>query len=147
MHVERISVSAAIYNESRNMVVGILRTNDPSDRLANLWGLPAASLSEVEDDQAAIERIGWQKLGTTLTPVRQIGEKTAMITDELRLTMHLWEATLSELPDFARRNMRDSEVSQYVMWAWMMPEQLIPTAKKGSLCTQLLLKSEGIIYE
>lgn len=147
MSTERTAISAVIYNENRSHVIAILRADDPSDRLANLWGLPAVGLRGTENDQMAIERIGRQKLGAPLSPSRLLGEKTALITNDVRLTMRLWEASAKALPNFSLRDMSEVGVSQYVTWQWMEPYKLVPTAQKGSLCTQVLLRAERIAYE
>lgn len=147
MSVEHTSISAAIFDASRTKVVGILRANDPEDRLAGLWGLPAVSLRGVENDHDAILRIGKQKLGTILTPIMLLGEKTAMVSEVLELTLRLWEASFENPPDFNQRDLTDKTVSQYVTWAWKSPDELIPAARKKSLCTQLLLENRGIIYD
>lgn len=145
--VERIAVSTVIYNKKRGKVIGTLRANDPTDRLANLWGLPAASLRGTEIEEDAIKRIGWQKLGTTITPVQLLGQKTEIISDGVRLTVRLWEARARSLPNFKLRDENEAGVSQYVTWRWMSPDEFVPTARKGSLCTQILLQKEGVVYE
>lgn len=146
MH-ELIAISAAIFSPDRGKVLAIKRSQDPRDILAGLWGLPAVLLAAQETEYRGVARIGWQKLGTEVQPVNFIGEKTHQKSRNLQLTMRVWECAIDSDPHFSRRDMQDPHVSQYVDWQWMDPKALIPTAQKGSLCTQLLLESKGIIYE
>lgn len=144
---EKKSISAAIFSSDRQKVLAILRAPDQDDGLAGLWGLPAVTLKSFETNKEAIARIGWQKLGVKVTPIQPLGSKVGHRSEGLLLTMHLWECTITEEPDFSRRDMTDTKVSQYTNWKWTEPHALIPTAQKGSLCTQLLLESQIIIYE
>ncbi len=146
MH-EQIAVSAAIFSPDKHKVLAIKREQHPADILAGLWGLPAVSLVVQETEDQGVARIGWQKLGIEVRPVNFIGQKTHQRSRNLQLTMRLWECAIDSDPDFSRRDMQDPHVSQYVSWQWLEPQALIPTAQKGSLCTQVLLESKGIIYE
>src|SRR5215469_17637049 len=55
----------------------VRRPDDPDDPLAGLWGLPAVTLRDGEDEQAAVVRAGQVKLGVELAAGRKLGEKTA----------------------------------------------------------------------
>lgn len=144
---ELLAISAAIFSPNKDTVLAIKRKNHPTDILAGLWGLPAVSLTTLETDAHGVARIGWQKLGTSVQPIEFIGQKSHPRSQNLLLTMRLWECSIEHDPDFSRRDMANSHVNQYADWQWMEPKVLIATAQKGSLCTQLLLESKGIIYE
>lgn len=143
---EVLAISAAIFSPNKDTVLAIRRKDHPADILAGLWGLPAVSLTTLETDPQGVARIGSQKLGTTIRPIAFIGQKSHPRSQNLLLTMRLWECSIEHDPDFSRRDMANPHVNQYADWQWMEPQTLIATAQKGSLCTQLLLEFQGIIY-
>lgn len=146
MH-ERVALSAVIFSDNRSSVIGVKRSDDPEDIFARLWGIPAITLRQDEGEFEGIARIGWQKLGTVIQTERFVGEKSAERPGNMILRMRLWECIMNEEPDFSKRDLTEQGISQYITWRWMAPDELIITAQKGSLCTQLLLASQGIIYE
>ena len=55
----------------------VRRPDDPDDPLAGVWGLPAITLLDGEDERAAVARAGRVKLGVELAVGARIGEKAA----------------------------------------------------------------------
>lgn len=138
------AVAAAIF--SGNKIMAVKRPNDPEDILAKAWGLPAITLENDENEKAAVKRIGTEKLGTAVEPVEYLGTlqtKRAMGI----LSLSLWECSASTEPDFDNRQPTDRTGTRYEEWQWKNPEDLIPAAKKGSLCSQLALKHLKIPYD
>ena len=120
------SVAVLICNGDRILAI---RRPDDDDELPGIWGLPAGTCREGETIPDVIHRIGRDKLGTRLTPVRSLNSGMQERTN-YRLEMELWEATAEGLPT-ARQ------------WQWATPEVLQPGAASGSLCCELALRCSG----
>jgi ADP-ribose pyrophosphatase YjhB (NUDIX family) len=106
-----------------------VRRSDDDDELPGVWGLPAGTLRAGETKDDLIKRIGWEKLGVALTPVRQINAGKQMRQHYL-LEMELWEVAMEGAP-------------LHHEWRWAPINSLQPGADAGSLCCELALKSEG----
>ena len=101
------------------------RRPDHDDELPGVWGLPAGSFRGSETLQELISRIGVEKLGVKLAPVRKLSEGTQERPAYL-LQMELWEATMEGNPATAA-------------YRWAPLETLEPGVTKGSLCCALAL--------
>lgn len=106
-----------------------LRRPDTDDELPGIWGLPAGSFRNSETLGELIRRIGQDKLGVLLSPVRKVSEGV-QDRPEYRLEMEIWEATMEDQP-----TVQD--------WKWASWEVLKPGRDSGSLCCSLALKSEN----
>jgi ADP-ribose pyrophosphatase YjhB (NUDIX family) len=114
----------------------VQRPTTANEELPGVWGLPAASLRQGEDDFAALKRIGRQKLGRELTPLRMIAQGRSQRSD-YDLDMRLYQALLGDEPELASST--DESVTLYTDWRWGKPEDLRDGAAKGSLCCQLAI--------
>jgi 8-oxo-dGTP diphosphatase len=103
-----------------------LRRPDDDDELPGIWGLPAGSLQPSETLGDLVTRIGRDKLGVELSPVRKVAEG---VQDRpgYRLEMDLWEAAMDGEPTVAD-------------WKWDSIEALRPGKDAGSLCCALALR-------
>jgi 8-oxo-dGTP diphosphatase len=103
------------------------RRSDADDELPGVWGLPAGSYRGDETLQELVERIGAQKLGIRLNPVRLVAEgrqeRPAYV-----LQMELWEASMSGIP-------------VHPAFRWAPLNSLAPGRAQGSLCCELALKN------
>lgn len=119
----------------------VRRPDDPDDPLAGLWGLPAVSLAEGEDERAAAARAGRVKLGVGLAVGARLGEKTA---DRGRYVLRLadYEATVEAgVPAVPQP---DASLTQYTACAYVTdPGVLAEAASRGSLCAQVFLEAAG----
>jgi ADP-ribose pyrophosphatase YjhB (NUDIX family) len=106
-----------------------LRRQDDDDELAGVWGLPAGTFRHEETIEDLVMRIGRDKLGVELTPVRKLISGRQMRSQYL-LEMDLWEATIKGIPERGD-------------WRWATIESLQAGAKAGSLCCELALQQEG----
>jgi ADP-ribose pyrophosphatase YjhB (NUDIX family) len=122
------SVGVAIFNGDEVLSV---RRPDDDDELPGIWGLPAGTLKAGETTEDLIKRIGREKLGVELTPIRPINAGKQMRTQYL-LDMELWEAT-----------MKGPERPTHRQWRWASIESLREGAEAGSLCCELGMKSKG----
>jgi ADP-ribose pyrophosphatase YjhB (NUDIX family) len=118
------SVAVLIRNKDRILSV---RRADNDDELPGVWGLPAGSYRDSENFEDLVRRIGRDKLGVSLIPVRKLAQG-AQIRQRYRLEMELWEAEMAGEP-------------QHPAWQWADAEILKPGKLQGSLCCQLALES------
>ena len=117
----------------------LVRRPDDDDSLPGLWGLPAASLREGESEREALLRVGLEKLGVEVEPLRPIGEAEAERADH-RLAMRDWAARIvAGEPAVPHAG----EGTQYVEWRWGDPAELTPAAQAGSVCARVLLRALG----
>jgi 8-oxo-dGTP pyrophosphatase MutT (NUDIX family) len=123
------SVAVAIYNDDSDGSVLSVRRADDDDELPGIWGLPAGTLLPSEAIEDLIVRIGRDKLGVKLTPIRQINSGK-QIRQQYLLEMELWEASMEGTPSHRE-------------WRWDSIESLRPGAAAGSLCCELAVKSKG----
>jgi hypothetical protein len=71
------SVAVVVRSPADGAFLVVRRPDEPGDLLAGLWGLPAVTLLDGEDERAAVVRAGRVKLGVELAAGARIGEKTA----------------------------------------------------------------------
>jgi len=117
------SVAVVVLNGDR--ILSIRRPGD-DDELPGIWGLPAGTCRDQESAEDVIVRVGRDKLGVSLEPVRLLGRGTQSRPQYL-LDMELWEASMSGIPT-------------YPVWQWAPMSLLRPGAASGSLCCELALK-------
>jgi hypothetical protein len=113
-----------IMNEDQ--ILAIFRPED-DDELPGIWGLPAGTCRGEETVEQVISRIGREKLGVTLVPVRNVALGT-QDRPAYRLEMELWEASMHGTPTYRE-------------WKWGSVDLLVPGADCGSLCCQLAIKN------
>jgi uncharacterized protein len=120
----------------------VRRPQDPDDPLAGLWGLPAITLRDGEDEQAAVVRAGRAKLGVDLAPGRKIGEATADRGSHL-LRLSDYEATVAAgTPSVPQA---DTSMTQYVAAMFTDdPGVLGEAAARGSLCARVFLEATAV---
>jgi ADP-ribose pyrophosphatase YjhB (NUDIX family) len=111
-------------NEDRILAI---RRPDDDDELPGIWGLPAGTCRGEETVEDVIRRIGREKLGVTLDPVRNVAIGT-QDRPAYRLEMELWEASMHGTPTYRE-------------WKWSTVDLLVPGADRGSLCCQLALRN------
>jgi ADP-ribose pyrophosphatase YjhB (NUDIX family) len=110
----------------------LVRRPDDDESLPGVWGLPAASLAEGETEEAAVRRAGRDKLGVEVHPERPLGRDGAM-TD--------WKARIVDgEPAVPQRGPH----TQYTDLRWGELSDLLPAARDGSLCSQVLLRARGL---
>ncbi len=110
----------------------LVRRPDDDEDLPGAWGLPAATLADGESEEDAVRRAGRDKLGVEVRPLEAIGENGFM-TD--------WGAELvSGRPTVPQPGPH----TQYAELRWGEPSELVPAARRGSLCSRVLLRARGI---
>jgi ADP-ribose pyrophosphatase YjhB (NUDIX family) len=128
---------AAVVRRSDGRVLAVRRPDEPGEELPGLWGLPAATLAEGESPEDGVRRLGREKLGTPLTPLRALAQgEQARAGYTLRMT--LYEASLAgepRLPDRAS----GASGTLYEALDWLPEASFREAADQGSLCCELFL--------
>jgi hypothetical protein len=137
--VDRVKHSVAlVVRDDVGRFLVVRRPDDPDDPLAGVWGLPAVTLRDGEDERAAAERAGRDKLGVTLRVGRKIGEKTADRGAYL-LRLSDYEATTTQGTPTVPQD--DPAVTQYTESRFTTDRgMLAEAAKKGSICARIFLE-------
>src|SRR5262245_33622098 len=106
----------------------ILSIRRPADEteLPGVWGLPAGTVRGTETVADVIARIGHEKLGAKLTPIRKLSFGT-QDRPKYRLEMELWEVSMEGTP-------------QYGEWQWASVDILFAGMTQGSLCCELAIQ-------
>lgn len=120
------SVAVMIWDGDRILAI---RRPENDDELPGIWGLPAGTCRGSETVEDVIRRIGRDKLGVNLTPLRKV-EFGVQDRASYRLEMELWEAAMEGIP-------------MHAQWLWTSVDQFRAGAEAGSLCCQLAIDNKG----
>jgi predicted TIM-barrel fold metal-dependent hydrolase/ADP-ribose pyrophosphatase YjhB (NUDIX family) len=139
MTIIKRSVAVVVRGPEAGTFLVVKRPDDPADLLSGVWGFPAVTLADGEDERAAVIRAGRDKLGVELTPGRLIGQRSADRGAHL-LVLADYEATIADgTPSVPQP---DASVTQYVEWRYAAdPAELAEAADRGSLCAQIFLRA------
>lgn len=129
----RIKRSVAVAVPKGEQVLIVQRPADDED-LPSAWGLPAATLREGEEWEAAVKRAGMEKLGVELEVVKEL-QRGSLERGDYTLEMRLYEARIAKGTPTAPQS--DTAVTQYRNWRWGSADDLKPAAEAGSLCCRL----------
>ena len=136
------AVALAVRQPGGDGVLGVLRPEDPGDPLAGVWGLPAASVGGPQRTPEALEEavrhMAGRKLGLALTAVREVASGREERPGGA-LSMTLFETRSAGEPTLPDAASADGGATLYAAWRWMRMPDFLPAAKRGSLCTRLLL--------
>ena len=132
----RIAIAVVVRRDG-GLVLAVRRPDEPGEELPGVWGLPATTLRDGEAAEAAIARLGREKLGVALVPLRSLAEG-----DQRRegyvLRMTLYEASMDGEPRLPART--DSAAGTlYDALDWLPAESFRVAAEAGSLCCALFL--------
>ena len=120
--------SVAVLIRKGDLILAVRRA-DNDNELPGVWGLPAGSFIGSESFEGLISRIGRQKLGVALTPIRRLAEGM-QDRPAYRLQMELWEVSMEGIPSHPE-------------FKWSSEETLKPGRDRGSLCCELALGLTG----
>jgi hypothetical protein len=121
---------AVVALNGRGLLLSVRRPDD-DDELPGIWGLPAGSYRDAETRDDLIRRIGRDKLGVAIHPLR-LRASGALERTAYRLEMELWEVSIASDPTIP-----DLE------WRWADVSTLNTGSEQGSLCCQLALRTLG----
>jgi uncharacterized protein len=126
----------------------VRRPEDRQDPLAGVWGFPAVTLAEGEDELSAVIRAGRDKLGVELAPGRRVG---AAIADRGGYLLYLadYEATIVRgtpaVPQPTVLSESQGPVTQYAALRYTTdPADVAEAAAKGSVCSQVFLDDNSV---
>jgi 8-oxo-dGTP diphosphatase len=114
----------------------LVRRPDDDDSLPGAWGLPAATLRAGEAEEDAVRRAGREKLGVEVRPLRPLGEER-----DDRIAMRDWAVEIASGEPAVPQPGGDT---QYDELRWGDAAELVPAARRGSLCARVLLRERGI---
>ena len=138
MTIIKRSVAVVVRGPETGTFLVVKRPDDPADPLAGVWGFPAVTLADGEDERAAVIRAGRDKLGVELAPGGRLGQASADRGAYL-LVLADYAATIAAgVPSVPQP---DASVTQYVEWRYTAdPAELAEAADRGSLCAQIFLE-------
>ena len=121
---------------------GVLLVQRPEgdESLPGEWGLPAATLRPGEEEEDAVRRAGRDKLGVQVRPLGARGEASGE-RPSYRIVMRNWAAEIAAGDPAVPQ---PGEGTQYERCRWGEPAELVPAARRGSLCARVLLRERGI---
>ena len=108
-------------------VVLTVKRPENDDELPGIWGLPAGTCASGETPQDVVRRIGREKLGVRLEPIRGLATGT-QDRPSYRLQMELFEASMDGIPSQGE-------------WKWAPRSVLRDGQRQGSLCCDLALRT------
>lgn len=134
----RCSVAAVIRQPGGIPFLAVRRPPD-DDKLPGLWGLPAITLRPGELPEDGLRRIGHEKLGVRLDPLRFVGIRAADRGAYELILMDI-EATIREgEPDVYAAT---TTATRYVDQRWASGVDILSeAAARGSLCCTILIEA------
>lgn len=134
---------AAVVRRAGGHFLAVRRPLD-DDRLPGVWGLPAVTAQGEELPEAALRRIGREKLGTELEPLRFLGIRSADRGDYELILMDLEAGVTGPDPDVHRAT---TTATRYIDQRWTDDLSLLAAAARmGSLCSRILLEHHDVPY-
>lgn len=134
---------AAVVRRADGHFLAVRRPLD-DDRLPGVWGLPAVTIHDGELPEAALRRIGREKLGTELEPQRFLGVRSADRGEYELILMDLEAGVTGREPNVHRAT---TTATRYIDQRWTDDLGLLaPAARMGSLCSRILLEYHDLPY-
>jgi len=134
------SVAVVVRRADGSFLV-VRRPDDPADPVAGVWGFPAVTLADGEDERSAVVRTGRDKLGVELAPGRRIGAATA---DRGSYLLHLADYEATVVAGTPAVPQPDPSVTQYTALRYTTdPAAVAEAAGKGSVCSQIFLEDNS----
>ncbi len=132
----RHAVAAALRRDD-GLILAVLRPDEPGEELPGVWGLPAVTLRDGESPEGGVRRLGREKLGVELTPLRSTAEGEQR-REGYTLRMMLYEASIVGIPSLPPRSASGGG-TRYVAIDWLPAASFREAAEAGSLCCRLFL--------
>jgi adenine-specific DNA-methyltransferase len=131
----RHAVAVAIVRND-GLVLAVQRPDEPGEELPGVWGLPAITLRDGESAEGGVRRLGHEKLGVELAPLRPLASGEQQRAD-YTLHMTVYEASIAGEPSLQRA---PSGTSHDAL-DWLPGGSFADAAARGSLCCELYLTS------
>lgn len=134
----KCSVAAVVRSSAHPGAFLAVRRPPDDDRLPDVWGLPAVTLADGELPEAAVQRLGREKLSTQLKARSFVGIRAADRGDYLLILMDIEAEVTGPAPDVhAARTSATAYVDQ--RWSESL-EILREAAERGSVCARIMLE-------
>lgn len=134
------SVAVVVRGAAAGEFLIVRRPQDPGDPLAGLWGLPAITLLDGEDEVSAARRAGRVKLGVGLAVGARIGERTADRGSHVLILADYAAVIVSGTPAVPQP---DKSMTQYTACRFTSDTAALhEAAARGSLCAQVFLGAQ-----
>lgn len=140
----KCAVAAVLRNPANEREFLAVKRPPDDDRLPDAWGLPAVTLRDGELPEEGLRRIGREKLATDIEPARLVGIKSTNRGEYELILMDIEARLVGPEPDVSRAT---TAATRYVGQQWT--EDLLvlqEAARKGSVCSQVLLDAAGVSY-
>ena len=144
MKPTKFSIAAVVVNPKNSAEILAIKRPPNDDGLPNVWGLPAVTPKDGELPEAAVKRLGTEKLATDIEPVAYVGIKRA---DRGTYELILMDITVRLIG--VEPSVKDATTTgtKYVDQQWTSNYSLFKdAAAKGSLCSQIFLQSKGMSW-
>ncbi len=132
---------AAVVRRDDGLVLAVRRPDEPGEELPGVWGLPATTLRPGEPLEDGLRRLGREKLGVDLTPLRALADGEQR-REGYALRMTLYEASMAGEPRLPPRT-PEAAGTLYQALDWLPAESFGEAADRGSLCCRLLLETDS----
>jgi ADP-ribose pyrophosphatase YjhB (NUDIX family) len=133
---------AAVVRRADGFVLAVRRPDEPGEELPNIWGLPATTLADGETPEDAIRRLGREKLGVDLTPLRALAEgEQPRAAYTLHMTVYECSMAGEPSPKGGPPRAPGNTSTLYDAIDWLSASSFADAAAKGSLCCALFLKT------
>ena len=140
----KCSVAAVVRSATRPGSFLAVQRPEDDDLLPGVWGLPAVTLRSEELPEAAVARLGREKLGASLAATRFVGIRAADRAHYLLILMDLEAEVLAGEPNVQAAC---TTGTAYVAQRWTTDLSLLAdAARRGSVCSRILLEAEGIPF-
>ncbi len=138
------SAALVIYNEDRTKYLTTKRPLD-DDSMPGYWGFPTTSKKYPDEPwEDVVHRAAKIKLGVEVEIVKMLGEDEIDRRDYILKLRDYEEKVTSGEISVPQEN---QEGTQYTEFKWTSdPSELIKSAKDGSLCARIFLRSIGVNY-
>lgn len=132
---------ALFFKDEQGRFSAVKRSMD-DDSLPGVWGLVGGSLRDSESPEDTVKRSAKDKLGIEVEVLRLVGEDSI---DRGEYINHLREYEVKVLSGHPAPVQYDPTVSKYADFTMSDdPEILRDAAEKGSLCSRIYLRQEGL---
>jgi 8-oxo-dGTP diphosphatase len=145
MKPTKYAVAIVIPNDQGEFLI-VKRPMNEDGPLAGVWGFPAITRADGEDEEEAAKRVGSVKLGVTLEIGERLGTQTI---DRGSYTLTLSDYTARIIGDQQPSvPQQDTSLTQYTELRYTNDQTtLFPAARLGSLCSRVFLQSRGIDWK
>lgn len=137
----KCSVAAVVRSPAHPGAFLAVRRPPDDDRLPDVWGLPAVTLTDGELPEDAVRRLGREKLGTELEARSFVGIRAADRGDYLLILMDIEAEVTGPAPDVHAAR---TPATAYVDQRWSESVEILrEAAERGSVCARILVEAGG----